>query len=47
MRLGFKVELDPLMTVSGLEKSDLGKNRFYIPINRPYPTDIFDDLGGK
>ncbi len=24
------------MTVSGLEKSDLGKNRFYSALNMPY-----------
>ncbi len=33
---GFKVELDPLMTASGLEKSDLGKNRFDSVLNMPY-----------
>ncbi len=26
------------MTSSGLEKSDLGKNRFYTVLNVPYPT---------
>ncbi len=26
------------MTASGLEKSDLGKNRFYTSLNMPYPT---------
>ncbi len=38
MRLGFLVRLDPLMTASGLEKSDLGKNRFYSALNIPYPN---------
>ncbi len=35
MRLGFLVRLDPLMTASGLEKSDLG---FYSALNMPYPN---------
>ncbi len=26
------------MTVPGLEKSDLGKNRFYSALNMPYPN---------
>ncbi len=26
------------MTASGLEKSDLGKNRFYSALNMPYPN---------
>ncbi len=26
------------MTSSGLEKLDLGKNRFYSPLNMPYPN---------
>ncbi len=26
------------MTVSSLEKSDLGKNRFYSALNMPYPN---------
>ncbi len=26
------------MTASGLEKSDLGKNRFYSALNIPYPN---------
>ncbi len=26
------------MSASGLEKSDLGKNRFYSPLNMPYPN---------
>ncbi len=38
MRLGCLVELDHLMTASGLEKSDLGKNRFYSALNMPYPN---------
>ncbi len=28
----------PLMTASGLEKSDLRKNRFYSALNMPYPN---------
>ncbi len=32
----FGFQLDPLMTTSGLEKSDLGKNRFYSALNKPY-----------
>ncbi len=30
--------MDPLMTTSGLEKTDLGKNRFYSALNMPYPS---------
>ncbi len=30
------MELDPLITASDLEKSDLGKNRFYSALNMPY-----------
>ncbi len=26
------------MTASGLEKSDLGKNRFYSALNMPFPN---------
>ncbi len=26
------------MTASGLEKSDLGKNQFYLALNMPYPN---------
>ncbi len=37
---GFQVELDPLMTASGEEKSDPGKNRFYTAVNMPYPAGI-------
>ncbi len=40
MRLGFWVELDPLMTASGLDKSDLWKNRFNTAVNMPYPAGV-------
>ncbi len=38
MRLGFLGRAAPLMTATGLEKSDLVKNRFYTSLNMPYPT---------
>ncbi len=38
MRLGFLGRAEPLMTASGLEKSDLGKNRLYSALNMPYPN---------
>ncbi len=38
MRLGFLGGAGPLMTASDLEKSDLGKNRFYSSLNMPYPN---------
>ncbi len=34
----FMVEMDPLMNASVLEKSVLGKNRFYRALNMPYPN---------
>ncbi len=36
MRLGFLGRAGPLMTASGIEKSDLGKHRFYSAPNMPY-----------
>ncbi len=38
MSLGFLGKARPLLTTSGLEKSDLGKNRFYSALNMPYPN---------
>ncbi len=37
MSLGFLGRAGPLLTTSGLEKSDPGKNRFYSTLNMPYP----------
>ncbi len=34
--LGFYVQLDPMMTSSDLEKSDLGKKRFYTAVKMHY-----------
>ncbi len=38
MRLGFLGRAGPLVIASGLDKSDLWKNRFYSALNMPYPN---------